>query len=101
MVNKPLIRPYFSGGTFGGGWLTSHGYITVRPRTLSPVTPKIHILQFREGIPPIDAFFIQNENDAVRILKKNIGNKPKIAVALEYVLFPFPSNHCQKKNGKI
>ena len=24
MVNKPLIRPYFWGGTLGGGWLTSH-----------------------------------------------------------------------------
>ena len=25
MVNKPLIRPYFWGGTWpGGGWLTSH-----------------------------------------------------------------------------
>ena len=24
MVNKPLIRPYFWGGTLRGGWLTSH-----------------------------------------------------------------------------
>ena len=24
MVNKPLIRPYFWGGSFGGGRLTSH-----------------------------------------------------------------------------
>ena len=24
MVNKPLIRPYFWGGTLGGGRLTSH-----------------------------------------------------------------------------
>ena len=24
MVNKPLIRPYFLGGTLGGGRLTSH-----------------------------------------------------------------------------
>ena len=26
MVNKPLIRPYFWGGTLGGGRLTSHDY---------------------------------------------------------------------------
>ena len=26
MVNKPLIRPYYWGGTFGGVWLTSHKY---------------------------------------------------------------------------
>ena len=24
MVNKPLIRPYFWGGTLGGGWLISY-----------------------------------------------------------------------------
>ena len=24
MVNKGLIRPYFWGGTLGGGWLISH-----------------------------------------------------------------------------
>ena len=24
MVNEPLIRPYFWGGTLGGDWLTSH-----------------------------------------------------------------------------
>ena len=24
MVNEPLIRPYFFGGTLGGGWLISH-----------------------------------------------------------------------------
>ncbi len=24
MVNKPLIRPYFWGYVWGGGWLTSH-----------------------------------------------------------------------------
>ena len=30
MVDKPLIRPYYWGGTFGGGWLTSHNYETRR-----------------------------------------------------------------------
>ena len=37
MVNKPLIRPYFWGGTLGGGRLTSHDLlkVTLKKRCLA------------------------------------------------------------------
>ena len=59
MVNKPLIRPYFWGGTWpGGGWLTSHEfpYISVcfevhvvdLHHTLS--VSNAHVLNFAEVV---------------------------------------------------
>ena len=41
MVNKPLIRPYFWGGTLGGGWLTSHDNIGVHSKKLQTKTGKL------------------------------------------------------------
>ena len=44
MVNKPLIRPYSSGGFWGGGTLTSHEwyiYLVVEPTQVKNMLVKL------------------------------------------------------------
>ena len=57
-------------------------------------------LGFREGIPPIDAFIIQNENEH---FSKKIEKQTQSCIWLEYVLLPFPSkpSHCKNKTANL
>ena len=48
MVNKPLIRPYFWGGTLGGGRLTSHD---TKSLTFSPGDQRVAM---RDRMGPIE-----------------------------------------------